>query len=133
MTDALRISVETQFADNWTATDITDETDFGDNNRFTPPQDSEWVRVITSILSTQNAEVGKDFQRSIGIITVECYAPINTGEKALNDLIDSVKTIFQNKSFGGVECFATTPVRIGERGNWYQINAKTDFKYDVFS
>jgi len=130
--EVLRQSVESQFVSNWTDTTL-DKVDHGDNHDFTPPQNSEWVRIVTNVIGSENAQLGDDFQRITGIITVQCFVPSGTGEKAINSLVDSVKAIFQNKNFGGVRCFTTTPLRIGSVGNWYQINAKTDFQYDVFS
>ena len=82
---------------------------------------------------TNNAQVGGDMQRSIGEILVQCFVPINTGEKQLNVMCDAARTIFQNQNFGGVSCFATSINRIGATGNWYQFNASTAFQYDVFS
>jgi hypothetical protein len=130
--ETLRKAVEDQFIANWTGTALSN-VDHGDNQDFDPPITDKWVRLITNVISNENAEVGANFQRAIGIITVQCFAPVNNGERDLLLFVDEVSSIFQNKKFGGVSCFTTMPVRLGDTGNWYQINAKTDFQYDVFS
>jgi len=129
--ETLRLSVETQFNSSWTGT--ASSVDHGGNHDFTPPDGTPWVRLTTNVIGNENAQIGADFQRATGVITVQCFVKKDTGEKVLNEMIDEVSGIFQNKNFGGVRCFTTTPIRIGEIESWYQVNAKTDFHFDVFS
>lgn len=129
--NTLREEVANQFIANWSG-DLT-QVDYGGNNEFKPSDEVPWVRLSINVLSSINGEVGGDMQRSDGLIAVQCFVPVNTGEKLILEMVDDVVSTFQNKNFGGVKCYATNPVRVGESGNWYQYNASTVFQYDVFS
>ena len=136
--EALRQKVEMGFLDGMPANfpdALLDQSnvDYGANRLFSPPLNDNWVRVVINPASTLNAEIGANFQRTRGVITVQCFAPIKEGENELNRLVDGVTRVFQNKKFGNLECYATELRRIGVSENWYQFNAVTEFKFDVFS
>lgn len=129
----LRIAIEGKFISEFNYLE-EDKIDLGANSDFTPPIDGlPWCRLTHTILKNDNAQIGTAFQRAIGIITVQCFTKVKTGEKVSNEILAAVGEVFQNKNFSGVECFALTPVRVGTVKNWYQVNAKIDFIYSVFS
>jgi hypothetical protein len=129
----LRIAIEGKFLSEFNYFDES-QIDLGANSDFTPPVDgSPWCRITHTILNNVNAQLGHGFQRAIGIITVQCFTKVKTGEKVSNEILGAVGEVFQNKDFSGVSCKTLTPVRVGTVNNWYQMNAKIDFTYDVFS
>jgi len=139
--DALRKAIADRFRDNWKGTDLN-RVDWGDNREFDAKSakfvecetdDDPWCRLTYTETDTENAEIGENFQRTTGIITVQCFARLNTGDKILNDLIDAVIPVFQNKAFDSVQCFAVGVVKVGQLDYWFQKNAKVNFKFDVFS
>ena len=127
--ETLRQAVVNQFDTSWSG----DYVDRGSNHKFDPPGDTNWVRLQTLPFGTDNIDVGGTLQRTEGEIVVQCFAPANTGERSLLLMIDEVKSIFQNQNFEGVQCYATSTIKVGENGGWYQINANTPFQYDVYS
>ena len=129
--NALRQEIEQFFIANFTGNIYS--VDFGGNNEFTPPDKTKWYRVGVNTFETNNASVGKDHVRTNGIIQVQCFVPKNTGEKQVSEMCEEIAAIFQNKDFGSVKCFATSSLRIGVSGNWYQFNANTEFLSDKFS
>ena len=126
--DTLRKAVIDQFDASWSGSQVSR----GGNDDFDPPSSGTWVRIQVVPFGSENADVGGTLHRTIGEIVVQCFAPAKSGEKALLDMVDEVTSIFQNKTFNGVECFATSLVRVGASGDWYQFNANTEFKYDVY-
>lgn len=139
--DALRKAISDQFRDNWKGTEL-DRVDWGDNREFDANakkfvdcdrEKEPWCRLAYTQTDTENAEIGESFQRTEGIITVQCFVRINTGEKEINGLIDAAIPVFQNKAFDGVQCFAVGVVKVGQLDYWFQKNAKVNFKFDVFS
>lgn len=125
--DALRVAVTNRFNAEWSGSNVA----YGANHDFDPPATETWVRLNVVPFDTENAAVGKDFQRTSGEIVVQCFAPRFSGEKVLNDMVDEVRDIFQNQGFSGVDCLATKLVNVGVSGDWYQFNANTEFRYDV--
>lgn len=127
--DTLRQLVYTRFDGSWSGNNVSR----GYNDDFNPPSSGTWVRVTVVPFDTENANIGGTLQRTSGEIVVQCFAPVGSGDKILLDMCDEVKGIFQNAQFSGVDCYATNFVPVGESGDWFQFNANTEFKYDVYS
>jgi len=127
--ESLRKAVVDRFDSLWSGSYV----DRGSNHKFDPPVDATWVRIQTQPFGTDNIDVGGSLQRTEGEIVVQCFAPTNTGERGLLLMADEVKSIFQNQTFVGVQCYATSTIKVGESGGWYQVNANTVFQYDVYS
>lgn len=106
----------------------------GNTTDFKPPIDkSPWLRSTINILDGQNAEIGTKFQRIIGDFVIQCFDGEGKGEKNVNEAIDELVKVFQNKSFSSVNCFVVVPVTVGKSSGWFQRNAKIRFTYNIFS
>lgn len=127
--EALRVSVTEHFLALWSGANV----DVGGNHSYSPIDGENWVRLNIIPFRTSNVEVGTHFQRTTGEILVQCFVPINTGERAISLMDDEVINIFQNQNFDNVSCFATSVLKIGASENWYQHNVATVFQCDVFS
>ena len=130
--ETLRKNIATHFAANFTALS-SDRIIYGDNRPGLNINDGNWVRVSFTILDSNNAQVGTDFQRNDGLITVQIFTPARKGEKAALELVDAVKAVFENKAFNGIKCYTCYPAAVMSEGDQYQINAKTKFEYDIFT
>lgn len=130
--EALRSAIYNRFNDNWSGTALS-RVAWGDNRSPLNVNDGDWVRISYSVTRNQNAEIGRGFQRSEGIITVQIFVPAFSGERGANLLADEVATIFQNKQFNGVTCYTMTPIVVGRNGDAFQLNARVDFEYNIFS
>lgn len=128
----LRQNVNARFKDNWVATPAA-EIDYGMNKRFTPKDETPWCRLAVNITSTVNAEVGTRIQRIRGFIVVQCFVPLLSGEFKVDEMLEDAKDVFENETFESIQCFETDYRSVGPSGNWFQKNALTRFKYDVFS
>lgn len=137
-TEKLRKLIEGKIKSDWVLTPLS-AIDFGDNsNAFKPPVDgSPWIRVSIDVFGSENAEVGKRFQKHDGLIVVQCFVKTGSGESFVNKMNDAIGTIFQNKDFmdgvNKLSCDCMSPVYVGDKDNWFQKNAKVTFRYDVFS
>lgn len=91
----------------------------------------EWCRLTIIPGNTTNQTVGATRQRSIGVITVQVFTKSGTGSDRARALSDSIKTVFENKSFNGVRTHATSISRIGDSDGYLQINVSTPFYVDA--
>jgi len=116
----------------WTATPLA-RIIHGDNRAPMDANTAPWVRLNHIVYSSNNAEIGTSFQRVRGAIVAQIFTTSNSGEKEASVIADDFVSVFQNKDFDGVTCYAVKITRIGKRGDEYQLNAEVDFKYDIFS
>lgn len=85
---------------------------------------------------------GEGFQASVGapssnrfrregIITIQVFAPENTGANDAADKADAAANIFIGVTNGGISYYGTTINEIGnDDAGFYQINVITKFRYD---
>ena len=130
--DTLRKAISDRVTANWTVTSLN-RVVHGDNRPPLNTEDGTWIRVSFNIIKKENASVGTDFQRSRGFINFQIFTLPKIGDKTALSIVDHVESIFQNANFNGVRCYACQPISVGERENSYQLNARVEFEYDVFS
>lgn len=128
--EVVRKEVMTHFLNEWTATP-QNRVVYGSNWNSDFNDGLPWIRVSVSESSSNIMELGSRFTRLRGIITVQCFVPYDAGDKAITNLVDSVRNLLQNRLIGGVvNCEGTIFRNVGIRGNWYQVNVDTDYYYD---
>lgn len=139
--DELRKAITNRFMANWAGTDLS-RVVYGDNSAPLNTADDDlnngaWCRLSFSVVDCMNAAVGTDFQRAIGIISLQIFTKLNSGEKQSLDLVKSFADVFENKQFNGVTCYVVSPVTVGRSktatGESYQKNAKVRFEFDEIS
>ena len=132
---SLRQAIEARFNTNWTFTPIQwPNKDFDPNeSRYVGTFDigGNWVRLAINTNEPDQVSVGgTPLKRVYGIISVSVFVPFNTGTGSADSLVDSVASIFEDQSFGGVVCRTTERRVIGKTESWYQVNANTMFNFD---
>ena len=126
--DAARKSIQSYFAANWSATPVA-----YDNVAFTPPDDSEWVRLsIRNNLSSQ-ITIGSSNQtyRRRGIAFLQIFTPRDGGPELSATLTDTAVNIFEGQKTGPV---VFESVNVNEVGNtddgWFQVNVSASYRFD---
>lgn len=107
-----------------------------DNMPFTTPQAAPWARFHTVEGERQNAAVGVEFQRSVGVIYLQVFLPEGSGTKTAYDAGDVFAAVFDNADFGAVGlqiiCRTVSVQRIGKNGEgWMQFNAWVTYQADA--
>lgn len=131
----LRTAVEGRFSSNWTYTAIAWQ-----NKTFDPSNKDDlgafdinlpWVRITINNGDSDQASIENNpLKRATGIISVQVFTNPNTGGGLSDTYVDNVAAIFEDQSFGGVICQATSKRFVGQSGDWYQVNANTTFSFD---
>jgi hypothetical protein len=132
---ALRSAIEARFKSNWTYTPVQ-----WPNKSFDPNNQNDvgsfnvggkWVRFTVNTGTSQQVSIeSTPLKRITGIIVVQIFLPIDAGLGDADTLADHVRTIFEDQSFSGVICRATSKVNVGPSKEWFQVNANTLFNYD---
>jgi len=122
--EALRESIETRFADNWSETPVSYV-----NVPFTPPA-GNWVRL--AILTGDGQAWGitgtAGHVRDRGIIAIQVFVATDTGTKPAMDLVDAAKAIFEYQRFDGILTRAASVSSIGPTDGWLQTNVTIPFR-----
>lgn len=103
------------------------------NRNYEPVAGDEWVRL--TVLDGQSFMAGMGFSSNLfrhpGLIIVSIFVPRGSGERRVNELVDSVSGIWRNAQFGEILCRAPSVEKVGESGEWYQVNVSVPFQRDT--
>ncbi|BBV96465.1 hypothetical protein [Pseudomonas monteilii] len=95
---------------------------------FKPPATGLWCRLhIGHATAFMAGMADRPHTRKPGIITVQCFARLQTGIKGLNELADALEAHFAYWKQGDLECHETSQIDAGEFDGFWQINVVTRF------
>lgn len=109
-----------------------------DNEDFTPPVDTPWVRFSVRHVGSTLELIGgtgaggfNTYQR-IGFALIQVFVPVNDGLREADTLAQAARAIFEGTTLSGNTIrFNNVVIReIGPDGAWYQINVEAAFQYD---
>lgn len=96
---------------------------------FTPPAAGLWCRFNVQYATAFMAGMGdKPYTRKPGQVSIQCFARLNTGTKAINELADALEAHFAYWMSGDLECMEASQVVAGEFEGFYQINVNIRFR-----
>lgn len=96
---------------------------------FTPPDQGLWARLNIQYATAFMAGIADlPYTRKPGQISIQCFARVRTGTKAINQLADALEGHFAYWQAGLLECIEATQVVAGEFEGFYQINVNIRFR-----
>ncbi|WP_447077611.1 hypothetical protein [Shewanella algae] len=107
--------------------------------RFDPPETGLWCRLGIQHGTSFFSGVGdKPCTRKPGLIVIQCFARLQTGTRALNELASALEVHFAYWSQGKFECWEASQLDIGSDATagdtagsgFYQINVNIRFVAD---
>ena len=108
------------------------------NVAFTPPDPpSPWLRV--SLQDGQSAYIsagvpGANVSRYAGVLIIQIFVPVKTGEGLCREPADDICGYFRNKTVGNVR-FASVSAELSSNSladGWLQMNVNAPFTRDEF-
>jgi hypothetical protein len=103
--------------------------DYPNTTTFTPPTDGLWCRLnIQHATAFMAGMADKPYTRKPGQISIQCFARIGTGTKALNVLSDQLEAHFAYWQSGDLECLEASQIPAGEFEGFYQVNVNVRFR-----
>lgn len=103
--------------------------DYPNTQTFTPPATGLWCRLnIQHATAFMAGMADKPYTRKPGQISIQCFARVATGTKALNVLADQLEAHFAYWQSGDLECMEVSQVVAGELEGFYQINVNIRFR-----
>lgn len=100
------------------------------NAPFNTPNNKPWLRVTTIPEPTSNVEAGGGYQRTYGIFVIDCFYPVERGSKKQHQDLEHFKSLFNNQEFGIAKCQEAYINRVGEDGDWYNLQLNVNFYYE---
>ena len=105
------------------------------NVNFTPPSGA-WVRF--NVLDGEGSwrsigSPGSNLAGYVGVVVIQIFVPLLSGESTARDYADAAAAIFQGKGIGGIRfSLATAQVlNTSLADGWYQMNVSIPFRRDV--
>lgn len=96
---------------------------------FKPPAAGLWCRLhIGHATAFMAGMADQPYTRKPGIITVQCFARVQTGIKGLNELADALEAHFAYWSSGDLECIEVSQVDADEFEGFRQFNVNIRFR-----
>ena len=96
---------------------------------FKPPASGLWCRLnIQHATAFMAGMADKPYTRKPGQISVQCFARVGTGMKALNVLSDQLEAQFSYWQSGDLECLEASQIPAGEFEGFYQVNVNIRFR-----
>ena len=96
---------------------------------FTPPDSGLWCRLNIQYASAFMAGMAdRPYTRKPGQISIQCFARVRTGTKAITELADALEAHFAYWMSGDLECMEASQVIAGEFEGFYQINVNIRFR-----
>jgi hypothetical protein len=130
---ATRNTLFDRFKAQWDAGAYSAVTVAWPNKKFTPPDNASFVRVLYFPVAARQASLAgtsNRLWRHTGLVTVECFAPIDDDTEDALGMADHVVSIFRGQTLSGVRCRAPEPNVIGPQGSFYQVNVSTPIEYN---
>tara|TARA_R100001530_G_scaffold81934_1_gene57173 strand:- start:1041 stop:1457 length:417 start_codon:yes stop_codon:yes gene_type:complete len=87
----------------------------------------EWARLEIVNASSDNAVIGGSSVQHVGTIVVNIFVKSGTGTDRARELADTVRGIFNNASFDGIQCEATYLTTVGDIEGFYQLSVVTPY------
>ncbi len=104
-----------------------------DNVQFVPPNSGSYIQASVIFGQSQQVSLGGPGQkrfRHIGLLTINIFAPVNTGDGAMLGTAGSVEALFRAVTVSGVVFQVPNVLRVGQDGKYYQIAVQCPFYAD---
>ena len=105
------------------------------NVNFTPPS-GPWVRF--NVLDGEGAwrsigSPGSNIAGYVGVVVIQIFVPLLSGESTARDYADAVAAIFQGQVISGIRFSPATAqiLNTSLADGWHQINVSIPFRRDV--
>lgn len=116
--------IENRFNAEWTATPVAYA-----NVPFNPPANSEWVR-LTILNGDSGYRAMECLKRYTGVISVQIFAPINTGSKISLEYADIIASIFSETKFDDIVTDVASIITVDVDKAWLQTNVDISYYRD---
>lgn len=115
-----------RFVDQWGVT-----TPIAKGNvAYTPAPDTPYVRISAGELDSNQHTLGSPAQwRRDWLGTIQVFGVRNVGEGPAVDLADQASKIFEGVESGGIQYTRAPLRRVGETGDWWQVNVDVYFDF----
>ncbi|MDV8154527.1 hypothetical protein [Acinetobacter bereziniae] len=100
-----------------------------DGKPFVPPTNKLWCRVFIQYGDSQIAGIGNGACiRDIGLISIQCFAPKNTGTIAMANLCDQWRDFLQSFGVSHLEVYKVHAPQSMDDDNFYAKIVRAEFR-----
>ena len=107
------------------------------NRPFKEPRGAVWGSFSIQLASTEFSALGKNEERTMGVLYLQVFCPEESGTKAAYEARDIVAAALMGQTIsagsnGAVEFWETSLREVGlDPAGLYQVNVMTDFRFET--
>jgi hypothetical protein len=96
---------------------------------FVAPTDKVWCKVFIEYGDSQLASIGNSpCVRDFGLISIQCFAPLNSGTKAMDKLCDAWRLFFQSFTDTHLEVYKVNAPQSIQDKDFYAKIVRAEFR-----
>ena len=102
------------------------------NLKFTPPSNSEWLRVQLEPADSHTASLSAGMQRfrSVGLLVIGVFIPVGESNADALAIADAIAAFYRGATLSGLSLQAPSISRVGSAQGFYQYNVIVPYRYD---
>lgn len=97
------------------------------NSPFTKPSDSPWIRVSVNNASTTRVSINQVVERTIGLIQIQIFIPLNNGAYDVGVIADDLAAILRSRNYNGITMLDPNLTPGEENDGWFMAVLDTEF------
>lgn len=102
---------------------------YGNGRPFSPPKNKLWSKVAISYSGSMRAELGpRNKIRDLGILSIQCFAPKNSGTIEMTKLTDKWRDFLDSFSTSGLEIYLIQAPQDIDDPNFYAKIIRAEFR-----
>ena len=97
------------------------------NAPFQKPNSSPWLRVSVNNTSTNRVGIAQVVERTIGLVQIQIFIPLNTGSYDIGVIADDLANILRSRKYNGITFLDPALGPGQETDGWYMAVLNTEF------
>lgn len=104
------------------------------NEKFDPPEDSPWTRMVVRHNAATQSTLGRAPARKFdrfGSVLIQLFTPQREGTRRSAELVQTVVNGFEGARISGTTIcfFDVIPREVGASDRWYQVTIEAEFRW----
>ncbi len=97
------------------------------NAPFKKPKGSPWIRVSINNANTTRVGINQVVERTIGLIQIQIFIPLNQGAYDIGVIADDLANIFRSRVYNGITMLDPNLNPGEENDGWFMAVLNTEF------
>ena len=97
------------------------------NFKFTTPKNTKWLRATVVPFETESEAASGDYKITRGLFVIDIIYPKESGDALQLADVQTIRTLYENQTFGNTQCQMASIETIGDSESWYIMQVNIEF------